>query len=299
VLHLYADADTNLVEISTYPDSPGCSASWVGRPAEDVAGPYVYDSLYQAMLTLAADSSWTTPSGEDLKWQDTLMQDLRSIGVLDSLQLLYIFAGNGSQDWKRINWAGTIDDAERDRGQFFGTGVSDSLFTDGFAGNGTDIYFDTRGDFMTGYGGAGATRTNIMLGGWISRNEGSGTQYIWGETDTRYRPHNVIFVNSSPASGGGFIDPAESDNSATGFFIAARPNSSNNIEYFYNGTDSGPVALTVSNVASYQNPFVNAINGAGIPGNWGAHKVGVFIQGQPIRQKAELYAAIQKYMNHY
>jgi len=295
VLHLYADADTNLVEISTYPDSPGCSASWVGRPAE---GGYVYDSLYQAMLTLAADSSWTTPSGDDLKWQDTLMQDLRSIGVLDSLQLLYIFAGNGSEDWKRINWAGTIDDAQRDRGQFFGTGVSDSLFTDGFSGNGTDIYFDTRGNFMTGYGGAGATRNYIMLGGWISRNEGSGTQYIWGELDTRYRPHNVLFVTSGPPNGGGFIDPAESDDSATGFFIAARTNTTT-IEYFYNGTDSGSVALTVSPVASYDNPFVNATNSAGTPVNFAEHKVGVFLQGQPISQKAELYAAIQKYMNHY
>lgn len=288
VLHLYADADTNLVEISAYPDSPGCSASWVGRPVESVVS-YTYDSLYQTILTFAAGAGYTLPSGNDLKWQDTLMIDLRAAGVIDSLDAFYVLAGNADSLFKAINWVRTVDDPQNDVGSYGGTFTLDST---GITSNDVDGYFSTDMDEFTII----AAGDDLFMAGWIETNDGDNAKYQWGSEFNRYRAHSTVFFGQSAS----FVDPTESDNSATGFFGTVRYGNPK-IFHYANGTLTASGTYTGTGLGTEYIPYVGAARRDGGTVNASDDTVSVFIVGVALSETKidAIYNAVAKYMAHY
>jgi len=286
VLHLYADADTNLVEISTYPDSPGCSASWVGRPAE---GLYVYDSLYAAIRTFADNQSYTLPYGDHAKWQDTLMIELRAANALDSLDAFYVLAGTGDSLFKAINWVRTLDDPQNDVGSYGGTFTLDNT---GITSNDLDGYFSTDLNEFTVY----ATGTDHFMGGWIETNDGDESKYQWGDEYNRYRAHSVVFFSDDSI----ISNPTEANASAVGFFGTVRY-VSDGIHHYYNGTLSAIDTHSGNTIGAQYNPYVGAARRDDGSVNASDDTVSIFVSGAAMNETKmdAIYNAVSKYMAHY
>ena len=71
-------------------------------PSADVVS---FDSDYQAVLTKASDLGYTAPSAASKTLQNTLVTDLKTAGVWDKLDLLYVFAfESGDSDFATLNW---------------------------------------------------------------------------------------------------------------------------------------------------------------------------------------------------
>ena len=280
VIQFYCDAAGNMNEISSYPSSPGCSLDFVDIPSTS----YAFDSVYQMILTLAGDSSWAIPTGADIYWQDTLMIELRAAGLLDSLDGLYIFAGNGDEDFKSINWVRTVDDAQKDRGEYVATYSVDSTGITGGTG-----YFQTNIPSMSHV----SSRNDIMLGGWLYNSIAS--TYVWGDEYNRLRTHDVMYLSRN-----GFVDPTESDNSATGFHAGVRYGSTE-VYTYANGTLGGALASVSNNGPSYDIYVVAANRTSGFNASGSSVTVSIFVCGRAISEAGldSMYAAFQKYMAHY
>lgn len=113
-------------------------------PSADVVS---FDSDYQAVLTKASDLGYTAPSASQQALQNTLVTDLKTAGIWDKLDMLFVFANNGSEEYSLIDWknpTGTL-----------GTAYSDIAWASntGFTGDGTADYIDT--GHVSGTTGAG------------------------------------------------------------------------------------------------------------------------------------------------
>ena len=64
----------------------------------------IFSTEYQAVINKATALGYTKPSVAQQGKQDTLMRDLIAIGALDTLDVIYIFANDGSAEFATINW---------------------------------------------------------------------------------------------------------------------------------------------------------------------------------------------------
>ena len=62
------------------------------------------DADYQAVLTKASDLGYSAPSALQQTLQNTLVTDLKTAGVWDKLDALYVFATDGDSDYATLNW---------------------------------------------------------------------------------------------------------------------------------------------------------------------------------------------------
>ena len=63
-----------------------------------------FEAEYQAVLNMATTLGYTLPSvGQRLK-QNTLLKSLKTAGVFSKLDVLYVFATDGSNDFATLNW---------------------------------------------------------------------------------------------------------------------------------------------------------------------------------------------------
>jgi len=94
------------------------------------------DADYQAILTKASELGYSAPSAAQQELQNTLVTDLKSAGVWDKLDALYVFATNGDSDYATLNWRSPSNN-EADK-------VNSPTFTEnrGFTGA-TTKYIDT------------------------------------------------------------------------------------------------------------------------------------------------------------
>jgi hypothetical protein len=96
-----------------------------------------FDADYQAVLNRAVALGYTLPSASQRIIQNNLVLSLKSGGVWTKLDILYIFANDGGQDFGTLNWkAPTLNQS---------TLINTPTFTtnEGFMGNGTSSYIDT------------------------------------------------------------------------------------------------------------------------------------------------------------
>jgi len=111
-------------------ESPSCAKSDV-KFLLDNPEPSAFDADYQAILDRSTTLGYTAPSGAQQTLQNTLVEDLKTAGVWDKLDALYIMANDGSSDFGRLNWASPS--------AFELSEVSSPTFTsnEGFKGGGT------------------------------------------------------------------------------------------------------------------------------------------------------------------
>lgn len=96
-----------------------------------------FSAQYQAVLTEATAQGYTLPSPAQQAKQNTLMDTLINSGVFAKLDLILVFANDGSKEFACINWknpSGTKASL-----------VASPTFTvnAGFTGNGTSSYINT------------------------------------------------------------------------------------------------------------------------------------------------------------
>lgn len=69
-----------------------------------VGGGASTDSDYQAVLDFATDLEYDLPSAAQQEHQNTLVTDLKSAGIWDNLDILYVFATDGDSNFATLNW---------------------------------------------------------------------------------------------------------------------------------------------------------------------------------------------------
>jgi len=91
---------------------------------------YVYDFNYNEVYT---SGYGTSPSLEISKFQNKLLVDLKTAGVWDKLDSLFVFAGDGDINFARIDWK-TLSQ---------GTNTGTTYTRTGITGGGSGVYFNT------------------------------------------------------------------------------------------------------------------------------------------------------------
>lgn len=99
-----------------------------------------YDSSYQLILNKATALGYTLPSDAQKIIQNDLILELKSAGIWNKLDVLYIFANDGGSNFATLNWI----NPDIRRCLLFTSGSTLTFTTNqGFTGNGTSAYIDT------------------------------------------------------------------------------------------------------------------------------------------------------------
>ena len=95
------------------------------------------DLDYTALKSYATTQGYSLPSNSQQIIQEQLIKDLKTAGVWDKLDLLYVFATDGDNDFATLNWKAPSS--------FQTTKVNSPTFTadSGFTGDGLSSYLDT------------------------------------------------------------------------------------------------------------------------------------------------------------
>jgi hypothetical protein len=125
-------------------ESPSCAKTdvkFLVQNPEPVPTPAV-DADYQAVLDRATTQGYTAPSAAQQTLQNTLVEDLKTAGVWDKLDLFYVFATDGDSDYATLNWKAPSS--------FQATKTNSPTFTanEGFAQSGT-AYLDSGYNLLT------------------------------------------------------------------------------------------------------------------------------------------------------
>jgi hypothetical protein len=93
--------------------------------------PSAFDADYQAILDRSTTLGYTAPSATQQTLQNTLVEDLKTAGVWDKLDVFYCFATDGDSDFATLNWKAPSS--------FQATKTNSPTFTanEGFAQSGT------------------------------------------------------------------------------------------------------------------------------------------------------------------
>lgn len=100
------------------------------------------DADYQSVLNRSTALGYTAPSASQQTLQNTLVTDLKTAGVWDKLDMLFVFANDGSEEYSLIDWknpTGTLATAYSaiawaSNTGFTGDGVADYIDTGHVAG---------------------------------------------------------------------------------------------------------------------------------------------------------------------
>lgn len=96
------------------------------------------DPHYRAILSYAIAQEYTLPSDPQQALQEQFIKDLKAAGIWNLLDILYVFATDGDEDFACINW--------KSPGNFSCVPTNSPTFTtdQGFTGDGDDAYLDTQ-----------------------------------------------------------------------------------------------------------------------------------------------------------
>jgi len=109
----------------------------IESPTANFYTPPAVDADYQSILTYATDQGYTLPSETVQELGSALVANLKTGGVWDKLDLFYMFATDGDEDFASINWKDTSSYAvDRINSPSF-------ISSEGFAGNSTNAYLNT------------------------------------------------------------------------------------------------------------------------------------------------------------
>ena len=206
-----------------------------------------YSAQYQAVLTEATAQGYTLPSVAQQAKQNTLMAALVNSGVLAKVDVLFVFANDGSKEFACINWknpSGTKASL-----------VSSPTFTTnlGFNSNGSSSYIDTNFNaatqgvnFTNNNAGEFAYQVGALFGPLFGTSTGPGDGILM--SDTAGQRLNMSGTNLT----------ATADMSGNGFKLINRT-SATNVELF-NETTQLSRTTTTANRISASRRILNAQN---------------------------------------
>lgn len=196
-------------------ESPSCAKSDVKFLVKnpEPPAPSAFDSDYQAILDQASTLGYTAPSASQQTLQNTLVTDLKTAGVWDKLDALYVFATDGDSDYATLNFVAPSS--------FQATKVNSPTFTanEGFTGNGSSAYLDTNLNASTDT--TNYTQNDASFGGYVWDFQ----QNVLGSTNNAIamRRADAANNNNKIQSGTPTTNPVPS--TTTGLVGLSRPNS--------------------------------------------------------------------------
>lgn len=122
-----------------------------------------YDASYIAILNNAKSKGYRLPSAEQQKTQNELVLALKSAGVWDSLDVLYVFATDADANFAKLNW--------KNPAAHEGTYVGGVTFqkNGGIKGDGSTGYFNT--NFNPATSGVRYTLNNAGRYFWVDNRD--------------------------------------------------------------------------------------------------------------------------------
>lgn len=259
--------EVELIKISAHSQS----STYTEGPAPDPG----YGEDLQEVIDFATDEDITLPSDEMLDLLDVVLTDLRDLGALQQLDLLYIFSTDGDEDFATLNLV--------DPTTFKATMVNSVTWIpgSGFQGDGVDGYLNTGWDADTN-----AVHYTLNEGGafvYSATDDGvpDGTADLFGSRKSsgslgaiQLGPKNassqhIFRLNSNS------IGVVGSSVTAQGFFHIRRV-SSNDVRLFKNGSQVGATDTSASNILNNADLYILATGQDGVAGNFSSETVGVF-----------------------
>jgi hypothetical protein len=248
-----------------------------------------FSSSYKAILDYATLQGYTLPSDDQQCIQNQLVVDLKIAGIWDELDVLYVFATDGSEDFAKINWInpGTFTPVEN--------GTVTFASNVGFQGNGTNGYLNT--GYIPSTHAENYLANDASAFCYIS-NDVAATRFDFGVNGAINTPSLILVsrdaanthtwrINFAPQQGG-------SNGSSIGFYQVQKR--STDARIFKNGVQSGAtVSITATGVPDRFIPlFANNNNGS--IGSYSNRQMGIFGLGASLDGKeSELYTAWNDY----
>lgn len=277
--------------------APGCPVERTISTSDDAAsGPGDYDVDYQAILDHAIVQGYSLPSDEQQALQNQLLLDLKSAGIWDDLDLLYVFATDGDRNFAKINW--------KSPGNFTASEVDTPTFTSshGFTGNGSSSYLNT--GWAPDPDGVNYTQDEAGIFGYSGTEITAGTKYLVGAIGNsggatngniqlvpKQTTQHSYAVNSTGTVVGTSV-------SSIGFFHIRRV-TSNDQRLFKDGAQVGSANVGASTSISDNSVYILARNNEGTADSFSDGRVGIAGIGASLTGKeSDLYNAWNDYFTN-
>jgi hypothetical protein len=131
VYYYNSDYYTNYLTISTSGGGGSSSQDTITKAEPE----------YAAILAYSSTNSYTMPDTATQRLQNTLVDSLKTIGVWDSIEFMYVFTHNEAlSDFSLVNW--------KDPSQYEATNVNTTISATGATNSQGDEYISTNWDFL-------------------------------------------------------------------------------------------------------------------------------------------------------
>lgn len=253
---------------------------------------YPFCTEYKRILSTAIGFGYKVPSYYQQVKQDRLIRNLKTIGIWERLDVFYIFASDGDNNFATLNW--------KEPRQYQISRVSSPTFTKnvGFTFNGSSNYLDTNWkpsngvNFKQNNASAFADEQNSVSTSTIL----FGSAGITGTTNA---------FRCTPRSATGNFTYTVNDSTANNIAVASsigfhhiRRNSasgSNSKRAFTNGATIGSNTVTSTGVST-NNMYIGALNTDGGAISFRASQTGIFGAGSSLEgYESTLYNLWNKY----
>jgi hypothetical protein len=215
---------------------------------------FTYDTDYQAVLDRATTLGYTLPSDPQKLIQNNLVLGLKSNGIWSKLDVFYVFANDGSQQFGTLNW--------KNPNLYQNTLVNSPSFTtnQGFASNGSSSYINT--NFRLQTNGVNYQQNSasfgyyIFSGGSVDSTARLGVRTGFNNQHTYEFRNRFVDINTNSQTNIGTSTP-------DGFRLFNRSNSTTTNRYL-NGTLNG-TSSAVSSTPSDALFYILALSNNGTP----------------------------------
>lgn len=253
-----------------------------------------YTAEYQSVLDRATTLGYTLPSIAQRTKQNQLIIDLKAAGIWSLIDVLYVFATDGSSDFATLNWKSPTT--------FQLTKVNSPTFTtnQGFAGNGTTSYLNT--NWTPSTNGVNVTLNNASYSEGVTTDVANLNQEDFGgigassANSLRFNPRTGANQTAGRlhTTGGGPVAGPGNTNSV-GFYQFRRVGAGA-FEVFKNGANLGSTTSS-SNGLTTVPIFICALNNNnGGPFQFSTRRISVWIAAASLNTlESSLYTAWNNY----
>lgn len=251
------------------------------------AGGSGFDADYQAILDRGTALGYTLPSAAQQIKQNALILALKSAGVWTLLDILYIFANDGGQDFATLNWKAPSS--------FQCLRILSPTFTSnvGFKPNGSTQYLNTQ--WTPSSNGVNYTQNNCGAGMYINDEIGNNQVSFGaagGGNTLEFLPRtagNSCFYWINETAGG-----SNGAGTSIGFWHIKRT-ASNAKGLFRNGSSQGTTPQASTGLPTVP-IFLGCINSGGIPATFRSNQFGSFFTGASLNGlESSFYTAWNNY----
>lgn len=251
-----------------------------------------FDADYQAVLNRATALGYTLPSASQQIKQNALVLALKSGGIWNKLDVLYIFANDGGSNFSTLNWKSPNNNQA--------TLINTPTFTtnQGFAGNGTSSYINT--NYTPSTVGNNYSLNNCSFGYWAFSglqtggarvNVGTRNSSSSGLAYTVGGGENSLFINTNNITNA--VLSASSSNLGLRHFNRESSSGSR----YYNSTgligSNTNISFDVSNFPF----FISAINTANTPSLYTTTRISIMFAGSSLAtENTDLNNAFNTYI---